>query len=120
MAFVQIKDIRFYGFEIILPNMAAMAGLSRRLFRSIRLLPSLQGWQAPVTIRFVSQNPDGFPYEFCCLHNCVGYLYALVEAGRAADLQRVYGIQSRVLAQPTADKRALTRPVLFFGSAATQ
>ncbi|KAK7088707.1 protein NipSnap-like isoform X1 [Littorina saxatilis] len=37
--------------------MAAMAGLSRRLFRPVSCLPSLQGWQGPISARFMSKKP---------------------------------------------------------------
>ncbi|KAK7487907.1 hypothetical protein BaRGS_00020808 [Batillaria attramentaria] len=39
--------------------MAAMAGISRRLLRSVTFLPSSQGWQCPAVIRFQSsQSPQ--------------------------------------------------------------
>jgi len=99
-------------------NMAAMTGLSRRLFRSIRFLPASQGWQAPVSIRFASQKLDGPLMHFCCLHNGMDYLYALVEAGFTTDLQRVYGFLRECIQSPA--ERTLTRRVLCCPLAATQ
>lgn len=99
-------------------NMAAMTGLSRRLSRSIRFLPASQGWQAPVSIRFVSQKLDDLLMAFCCIRNGMDYLYALVEAGFTTDLQRVYGFQPECIQSPA--ERTLTRRVLCCPLAATQ
>lgn len=114
----EIDFIIVGGRRLSIVNMAAMTGLSRRLVRSIRFLPASQGWQAPVSIRFVSQKLDGLLMELSCLRNGIDYLYALVEAGCTTDLQRIYGFQRECI-QSSAE-RTLTRRELCCPLAATQ